>query len=249
MLNFSGIPRAGITGRLLRLPLALIPKGMVVRILQGKLRGYRWIATASTHGCWLGSYELPKQSKFIALLEEKSIVYDVGANVGFYTLLASACVGSRGKVFAFEPLPENVALLQQHKELNCCPNVEVHPCAISDQSGKLRFQHGECCETGQLSENGDLEVSAVSLDDFIYAMGNPVPDFVKIDVEGAEFHVLRGAARLIKERPPIIFLACHSDQLHATCADLLTSMGYRLERVDGKPTEISDELICYPPRR
>jgi FkbM family methyltransferase len=222
---------------------------MAVRILQGRLRGYRWIASASTHGCWLGSYEMPKQAKFVATLKDGWVVYDVGANVGFYTLLASACVGPKGRVIAFEPLPENIALLKQHVRLNHCSNIEIHPCAISDQSGKLRFQCGKSCETGRISDQGDIEVAAVSLDEFIYTSGNPVPSVVKIDVEGAEVHALRGACRLIRQSPPVIFLATHSHQLHSTCCELLLSAGYRLETPDGRKVELTDELICYPEKR
>jgi FkbM family methyltransferase len=247
--NFANLSRASALGRLLRLPLALIPKGMVVRVLQGRLRGYRWIATASTHGCWLGSYELPKQKKFVSCLSSGGIAYDVGANVGFYTLLASACVGPKGKVFAFEPLPENVSLLQRHVRLNHRSNVEIHSFAVSDHSGKLRFERGARCEMGRLSDQGDLDVAAVSLDDFIYGSGNPSPHLVKIDTEGAELHVLRGAGRLLQQTPPIIFLATHSRCLHAACCELLISTGYRLEAVDGRHVEAADELICHPPGR
>ncbi len=139
-MNFSGISRAGILGRLLRLPLGLIPGGMVVRILQRKLRGYRWIATASTHGCWIGSYEMAKQTQFVAALKNGSVVYDVGANVGFYSLLASACVGPAGRVFAFEPLTANASLLERHAQINHLTNITIHPFAVSDHSGKMRFK-------------------------------------------------------------------------------------------------------------
>ena len=120
MLNFSGIPRGGVIGRLLRLPLTVIPPSTVVRILQGRLRGCRWIVGAETHGCWLGSYELAKQRQFGDAIKESNIVYDIGANVGFYSLLASRCIGSMGQVHAFEPLPENLVFLEKHIRLNHC---------------------------------------------------------------------------------------------------------------------------------
>jgi len=249
MLNFSGVSRAGLIGRLLRLPLALIPKGMVVRVLQGRLRGYRWIANASTRGCWLGSCEMSKQAKFAACVVEKNIVYDVGANVGLYTLLASACVGPSGKVFAFEPLPENLVYLEKHSILNHCTNVSVHRMAVSDRSAKLRFQRGEDRSASQLSEYGDLDINAISLDEFVYRDSNPAPHVVKIDVEGAEFKVLCGARRLLQENRPIIFLATHSHQLHAKCCQLLLSAAYWLEGVDGSQIEKTEELICYPAKR
>jgi FkbM family methyltransferase len=246
MLNFSRISRSSVAGRALRAPLAFIPKGMPVWILQGKLRGYRWISNASTHGCWLGSYEMPKQTRFAAALQRNQVVYDVGANVGFYSLLASACVGPIGRVFAFEPLPENVAFIERHASLNHCSNISIQNVAVSAKSGQLRFQRGASCETGRLSDNGNIPVTALSLDEFVYTRGNPAPQVIKMDVEGAEEHALRGAAQLLRHDPPIIFLATHSPQLHATCCELLFSAGYRLEAADGGKPELTDELICFP---
>jgi FkbM family methyltransferase len=199
VFDFSGISRDGVIGQFLRLPLALIPKGMVVRVLQGKLRGYRWITSSSTHGCWLGSYELTKQCQFSEVVKEGDVVFDIGANVGFYSLLASHCVGPTGQVQAFEPLPENLAYLEKHFRLNHCTNVSIHCVAVSDRSAKLCFQRGGGYRSiGRLSEQGDLEVKAISLDEFVYHDGNRPPNVVKIDVETAEFHVLRGAERLLK---------------------------------------------------
>lgn len=248
-MNFSGISRAGILGRLLRLPLGLIPGGMVVRILQGKLRGYRWIATASTHGCWIGSYEMAKQTQFVAALKKGSVVYDVGANVGFYSLLASACVGPAGRVFAFEPLTANALLLERHAQINHLTNITIHPFAVSDHSGKMRFKRGGNCETGKLSADGEIEVAVVSLDDYVYGLQNHPPNMLKIDVEGAEVEVLQGAPRLLRQNPPIVFLATHSPKLHQECHELLSSAGYKIDAIDEKPPQMTDEVICIPRSR
>ena len=103
MINFSGIPQSNWLGRALRLPLRLIPKDANVRILQGPLRGKYWISGSSDHGCWLGSYEVAKQRKVTELVRPGMICWDVGANVGFYTLLFAELVGRTGSVYAFEP--------------------------------------------------------------------------------------------------------------------------------------------------
>jgi FkbM family methyltransferase len=190
-----------------------------------------------------------KQKRFAAEATKSSVVYDVGANVGFYTLLASACVGRKGKVLAFEPFDENLMYLERHLRMNQCGNVQVFDLAVSDRSGKLRFERGTSRETGRLSDEGDLEVSAVSLDDVAYEVNNPRPDLIKLDVEGAELQVLDGAKRLLREHPPLIFLATHSSQLHSACCSLLRSFDYRLEAIDGSQVMATDELICHPPRR
>ncbi len=81
-----------------------------MHVVQGPLRGKRWIAGSSNHGCWLGSYELAKQRKVIELVRPGMVCWDVGAHVGFYTLLFAELVGPLGRVFAFEPLPRKGGL-------------------------------------------------------------------------------------------------------------------------------------------
>src|SRR5689334_1113570 len=103
MINFSTLSRQGILGRAARLPLRLIPSGARMPVLQGPLKGMRWTAGAHTHGCWLGSYELSKQQLFARTLKPGGVLYDIGANAGFYTLLGSRLLGPEGRVYAFEP--------------------------------------------------------------------------------------------------------------------------------------------------
>src|SRR6267143_3626666 len=88
-MDLSSIPFTSPVGKLLRLPLRLLPKQAVVPVLQGELRGTRWIVGSSTHGCWLGTYEHENQRLFASLVLASGLVYDLGANVGFYTLLAA----------------------------------------------------------------------------------------------------------------------------------------------------------------
>ena len=99
-MNFSAIPFKTLYGKILRLPLRLIPKNMKLPILQGKLRGEKWIVGSSNHGCWLGSYEYKQRILFEKTIIRGSVIFDIGAHVGFYTLLASKLVGPKGKVFA-----------------------------------------------------------------------------------------------------------------------------------------------------
>ena len=80
-------------GRVSKLSLRLIPPSTVVRVLQGELRGSRWIVGSGVHGYWLGSYEWEKQRVFSSLVDTGQTVYDVGANAGFYTLSTLAKLG------------------------------------------------------------------------------------------------------------------------------------------------------------
>lgn len=126
-LNFSALPSSSLVGRLVRLPLRLVPKAAEVRILQGPLRGKRWIVGSFNHGCWLGSYEIAKQKKIVELVRPGMVCWDVGAHVGFYTLLFAELVGPKGRVFAFEPVSSNLALLRRHVEMNGYMNVRIVP--------------------------------------------------------------------------------------------------------------------------
>ena len=82
-MNFSSISDRSLLGKALRAPLKFIPTELVVPILQGRLKGKKWVNGSSNHGCWLGSYELGKQLIFSATIKEGSVVFDLGANVGF----------------------------------------------------------------------------------------------------------------------------------------------------------------------
>src|SRR5947208_793716 len=97
-----------LLAKLVRLPLRLIPSQSIVRIRSGDLRGWRWIVGSSTNGCWLGTYESHMQRLFREHIGPGSTVFDIGANVGFFTLLASKLAGEAGRVYAFEPLPRNL---------------------------------------------------------------------------------------------------------------------------------------------
>src|SRR5437016_8944308 len=125
-VNFSALPSGSVAGKILRLPLRLLPEDMVLPVIQGPLRGMRWISGSSTHGCWLGSYEYRKQRVFATMIKKGTMVWDIGANVGLYTLLASK---KAGRVIAVEPLPENLSYLEKHIRLNGISNVEVVPAA------------------------------------------------------------------------------------------------------------------------
>ena len=166
-MNLSGISNHGILGRTLRLPLRLVPPTAVMPILQGRLRGKRWIVGSSTHGCWLGSYEYQKRRLFERTVKPGQVVYDVGANAGFYTILASVLVGPAGKVVAFEPVLRNLDYLRRHIELNRLTNVTVVPDAVSDGDGQGCFREGPDPSVGSLAQDGALRVRTVSLDRLI----------------------------------------------------------------------------------
>jgi protein-L-isoaspartate O-methyltransferase len=139
MANLSSISNETLIGKLLRAPLRLIPPSTVVPILQGALRGKKWTVGSATHGCWLGSYEYRKQKALRREMKTGQVVYDIGANVGFYSLLASVIVGETGHVYSFEPFPENLRELRKHLEMNRIRNCTVIDAAVSSADGEAIF--------------------------------------------------------------------------------------------------------------
>ena len=107
LISFCGsIP---LIGPSLRKIARRYPEGSVTTIKHGYLAGYRWRRSHRyVSAYWLGIYELPIQECLVRKLKPGNVFYDIGANAGFFSLLGSNCVGPEGRVFAFEPLPENI---------------------------------------------------------------------------------------------------------------------------------------------
>jgi FkbM family methyltransferase len=218
-----------LLAKLARLPFRLMPAKSVVRIRSGELRGWRWIAGSSTNGCWLGTYERHMQRLFRERIRPGATVFDVGANVGFFTLLASKLVGDSGRVYAFEPLPRNLDFLERHVRLNELANVHVEALAVAATSGEAHFRIARHASMGGLAEGGDLRVVTASLDELIASGRVLRPDFIKMDIEGAESDALRGAARLLAGGPLTIALSTHGWQQHENCRAILTDAGFNVQ--------------------
>ena len=232
-------PSTTALGRLLRLPLRAVPRERPVRILAGPLRGWRWIPAAASHGCWLGTFERAEQDVFTRTIRPGDVVYDLGANVGFYTLLAAKLAGPTGRVVAFEPVPRNLGYLRRHLALNHCEDVTVVAAAVSDRSGTARFRDGPAHTVGTLATDGGSEgvyvVDVVALDNYT---GAPAPRVIKIDVEGAEADVLRGAHRVLRTVRPIVLLSTHSTALRLECIALLRDAGYSVAPMGGDQADL-----------
>ena len=155
------------------------------------------------------------------------VVYDVGAHIGFF----SVCAARLGAVvYAFEPVPENAARLRDNVALN---GLEIHvvEAAAWAESGSVGLVPGDSdFEARATSGNG---TPSVSLDAF--AAGEPAPALIKLDVEGAEAEVLRGARRLLAEARPVLVCELHGDGMRGTVEALLS--GYGVEELES-PTRI-----------
>ncbi len=246
MANLSGISRETLRGKLLRAPLRLIPRAAILPILQGPLRGKKWVVGSGVHGCWLGSYEYDKQRLFQKMVRPGDVVYDVGANAGFYTLLASVLVGKNGYVYAFEPLPGNLIHLRKHLEINRIENCSLIDAAVSSVNGEAMFDPSVDRCMAHLSASGNVRVRTVALDTLVSRKEIRPPDFMKIDIEGAEYDCLQGCIEIIRTARPVIFLATHGQEIHDLCLKFLDGLNYQVEPLDERPVSSSEELIARP---
>jgi FkbM family methyltransferase len=141
----------------------------------------------------------------------KDIFFDIGANAGFYSLLA---IQKGATVHAFEPIPSTFKLLEQNTEGK---SISLHPVAVSSATGTVRMKQNGSSGLNRVDSNGNTVVQTITLDEF-----GVVPTIVKVDVEGHELAAFQGAERILREHKPII-VAEISD---ASAIDFLCSLGY-----------------------
>ena len=190
------------------------------------------------------------------VLRPGGVMMDIGANVGDYSAVAAAAVGPSGYVYAFEPGPDNLANLRHR--FQSVSHVSVIPAAVGDQSGAVRFfldrREGtrHSLAAGNIGKAGQvITVTQVALDDYYDRVSRL--GAVKIDVQGAELSVIRGAHRLLtKFRPQIVLeLWPHGLRTCGASADLLLTdlkeMGYAVHRLSAKgplkPERFIDDFL------
>lgn len=182
---------------------------------------------------------------FIRLLQPGDCVIDVGANVGYYTMVAAKLVGAAGCVHAFEASPDIFPWLETNARLNPAARIRVHDQAVTDRCSEIRFFTAAADRTGYSSIRDLHEQTAavatvptVSLDSILQEL--PPTRLVKIDVEGAELLVLRGMRRLIERDRPFLILEIDDHFLRELGADaqqqctFLSDAGYELHRIVAK---------------
>jgi FkbM family methyltransferase len=222
-------------------------KNLSLPIFRGKLKGKKWLTGAGgkIFRLMFSTYEPEQTMLFLGNIAEGNVVFDVGAHVGYYTLLSSIIVGSAGKVVAFEPDPKNNYYLGRHMIINKASNVSIVNKAVTNMKGQTCFQQGSGTGTGYVSGNGGIKVETISIDSYVEESGI-APDCIKIDIEGAEKMALEGALDTLKSKKPVIFLSTHGDKVHEDCCQFLHESGYRLEPIIGDDIRTTSEIVCYP---
>jgi FkbM family methyltransferase len=162
-----------------------------------------------------GNFESSELAFVERFLQPGMTVLDIGAHHGLYTLLAAKRVGPLGKVWSFEPSTRERKALKMHLRMNLCTNVNVQDAAVGDESGEATLHVVEAWAGGCNSlrppdipaQTSVAKVKVIRLDDWLAQNGGQRVDFIKLDVEGAEWGVLKGAAKLLAERPRPVILA------------------------------------------
>lgn len=200
----------------------------------------RYRETLGLSSLLYGTFELAELTFVSRYLRSGEMAMDIGANVGIFSVVMGTAVGASGRVIAFEPVPANIVRLGANLRKNGLSNVQVSPLALGISDGQMML----CMATdpaypslrkvqGDFGNGIDVPVQVRSLDGVWEELGRPNIAFVKMDIEGAEVDVLRGASRfLLTCRPTLLVEANSVEELDALRGQLC-NLGYRHVRPEG----------------
>ena len=189
---------------------------------------------------WLGTYEPDLQAAARHYIKSGMTVYDVGANIGYISLIAAKLNGPDGKIFSFEALPANIQRLNENIKLNQLEDrISVQHAAVVDKDGKVTFYMHQSGAMGKAAGSAgreetyqqSIEVNGVALDDFAFNQQQPKPGLVKLDIEGGEGMALAGMPRMLKEVRPIFLIELHGEQAARLVWEQLCANQYSLHQM------------------
>lgn len=185
-------------------------------------------------------------------IKKGDVVIDIGANIGYYTLIFAKLVGDTGKVFAFEPDPTNFELLRKNIEVNGYKNVTLKQKALSDKEGKVvlalikQNTASHHISSEQQAPKNSIQVDTITADDYFKNFEHKI-DFIKMDVEGAEIKVLNGMTNLLKNNVDLkMMVEYNPDAIRnmglepASYLELLITNGFRIMDIDRKNMKIEN---------
>jgi FkbM family methyltransferase len=200
-----------------------------------------------------GTYEVALLKYLAARLKQGDVLYDVGGHIGFVSLVGAQLVGPKGRVFAFEADPENASRIRDHAQMNVLPQVEVIPAAVWSECKTLSFHRAPAStsrNTGAVADGAEnatvdemIVVEAVTLDRF--ALYHRPPTVIKIDVEGGEEEVLKGAETVFLRGKPLLICEIHHARSAESVASWLKSVGYSW-KWHGRESRFPRHLVAQP---
>ena len=214
-------------------------------IKSGPLKGKKWIAASGARFI-KGTYETINTEAFQRCINLGDTVYDVGGHVGYYSVLSSHLTGPEGRVLVFEPRPLNLSYIRHHIKINAIKNINLFDVAVSNISGDAGFESRTGTGTGHLSSEGNLHVKTVVLDEFVFEESHPLPDFLKIDIEGGEINALNGARKLLTKARPKLLIATHGKKENSFVLELLEQYKYGYEILNPDAIKGDTEILALP---
>jgi FkbM family methyltransferase len=185
-----------------------------------------------------GTLEPPVQEALRRLLAPGDVFYDVGANIGFFTILAARLVGPEGRVVAFEPVPACAQAVAHNIALNDFAHAEIREEAVGAAGGRARLlvvgeaSWSHLASTGRHADVRDeIDVTVVAVDELVQAGTIAPPDVVKIDTEGAELQAIAGMRATIERHRPAI--VCELHDTNEPFVALMDELGYATTNLDG----------------
>jgi FkbM family methyltransferase len=255
---FSCLKRCPLIYHPLRKILVLIVgEGLPAReIISGPLRGYKIVLGPDDRNAYLvNTHERMIVELAQQLCQPGMQVLDMGAHVGYFSLLFSVLAGPAGQVHTIEPNPENLKKIRSMIEINKLQNIRVFPFAASDQAGEVQFVTERTGQMGHMatlsSENraSAVTVRAVRMDDLAGDGGIDRIDLIKMDVEGAELKALTGMTGLIGRCHPTIICEWHPAVAGPDYQAIFDRLGYHCEALEPvSPTE-PFHLLARPTTR
>jgi FkbM family methyltransferase len=188
-----------------------------------------------------GDFEFEERNRLSNYVRPGTVAVDVGANIGVFTTSLAKALEGTGTVMAFEPIPDNVTRLRRNVSLNGLGNVKVYSHAVGAAIGEVEIHiaadpayHSVTNRSEHaISRTGHLRVPITELDTVWESSGQPSVSVLKIDVEGAELDVLRGAERLLRDCKPVVLLEAENSSSLRELDTYLQSYGYFRCRSDG----------------
>jgi FkbM family methyltransferase len=185
-----------------------------------------------------GTLEPPVQEALRRLLAPGDVFYDVGANVGFFTILGARLVGPEGRVVAFEPVPACARAVARNIALNDFAHAEIREEAVGAASGRAPLlvvgeaSWSHLASTGRHADvRAEIDVAVASIDELVAAGEIPPPDVLKIDTEGAELQAIAGMRGTIERHRPAI--VCELHDTNAEYLALMDELDYTTTNLDG----------------
>jgi FkbM family methyltransferase len=184
----------------------------VVTLYPGFRMGLDLCETAQREIYYFGTYERKESAHIRRILRPGDVFWDIGANIGYYTLMGAACVGPEGRVVAFEPFPPAWERLQRNVHLNSFGQITCVNAAVSSAAGNasLFFERnipdGVASLAAGESQKSSVACTTLTLDGFVSEFDERLPTLVKADVEGSERADLMGAVQILSSRRPTMLL-------------------------------------------